>query len=120
MSEAVYEIDNVSKHFGAVEALSNVSFTVDAGSGTALIGDNGAGKSTMVKVLSGIHEPTGGELRLDGVPISMQSPAQARGAGIETVNQNLALVGLFNVAEYFFLGRENSGWAHLDSSRPAG
>lgn len=113
MGAPVLEIDKISKHFGAVEALTDVSFTIDAGSVTALIGDNGAGKSTMVKVLSGIFGQTSGQLRLDGVPIEMNSPLDARSQGIETVHQSLALVEEFDVGENFFLGREVSGFGPL-------
>ena len=113
MGEPVLEVKKITKHFGAVEALTDVSFTIDAGSVTALIGDNGAGKSTMVKVLSGIFEPTAGELTLDGETIEISSPLDARSRGIETVHQSLALVEEFDVGENFFLGREVSSFGPL-------
>lgn len=113
MGEAVLEVRNITKRFGAVEALDDVSFTIDAGSVTALIGDNGAGKSTMVKILSGIFEPTEGSLHLDGAKIDLTSPLQARSTGIETVHQSLALVEDFDVGENFFLGREMSRFGPL-------
>lgn len=109
----VLEVRNISKRFGAVEALSDVSFSIEAGSITALIGDNGAGKSTMVKIVSGIFGPTEGSLILDGEPISMSSPLDGRAAGVETVHQSLALVEMFDVGENFFLGREISSFGPL-------
>lgn len=113
MSDVVLEVRNVTKRFGAVEALKDVSFTIEAGSVTALIGDNGAGKSTMVKIISGIFPQTEGELILDGKPVESSSPLDARSAGIETVHQSLALVEEFDVGENFFLGRELSGFGPL-------
>ena len=113
MGDPILEVSSVTKTFGAVEALKDVSFTVDAGSVTGLIGDNGAGKSTMVKILSGIFEPTAGQVRLDDQPLALASPLDARSAGIETVYQNLALVEEFDVGENFFLGRELSGFGLL-------
>lgn len=112
MSE-VLRIANISKSFGAVRALSDVSLSIPSGSITGLIGDNGAGKSTMVKIISGIFRPTEGHLHLDGTPLDLDSPNQAREAGIETVHQSLALIEEFDVAENFFLGREVSGFGPL-------
>ncbi|MEM7271851.1 MAG: ATP-binding cassette domain-containing protein [Actinomycetota bacterium] len=103
-------VERVTKRFGAVEALSEVSFEITAGSITGLIGDNGAGKSTMIKILSGIFEPTEGRLLLDGAPLVLSSPLDARSAGVETVHQSLALVEEFDVGENFYLGRELSSF----------
>jgi ABC-type sugar transport system ATPase subunit len=111
--ETVFSVDNVSKHFGAVRALDDVSFTIPAGSITALVGDNGAGKSTMVKIISGIYQPTHGTMELDGKGVSFDSPLVARNAGVETVHQSLALIEEFDVAANFFLGREISGFGPL-------
>ncbi len=113
MAQPVLELKNITKRFGAVTALEDVSFDIEAGSVTALIGDNGAGKSTMVKLISGIHPATSGEMRLDGQVVDFDSPLDARSAGIETVYQNLALIEEFDVAENFFLGREISGFGPL-------
>jgi len=113
MTRPILEVRNIHKRFGAVEALRDVSFTIEPGSITALIGDNGAGKSTMVKIVSGIFAPTEGELLLDGKPITMNSPLDGRSAGVETVHQSLALVEDFDVGENFFLGREISGFGPL-------
>lgn len=108
MSDTVLELSNITKRFGAVTALEDVSFTIEAGSITALIGDNGAGKSTMVKTISGVHPQTEGTIKLDGREVNFGSPLEARAAGIETVYQNLALIEEFDVAGNFFLGRELS------------
>lgn len=100
------EVRDVSKNFGAVQALKSVSFNITPGKITGLVGDNGAGKSTMVKVLSGVHAPSSGTLLLDGEPIVFSNPGQARAAKIETVFQTLELVEEFDVAENFYMGQE--------------
>lgn len=111
----VLEIRHVSKHFGAIRALDDISFVIRRGEILGLVGDNGAGKSTLVKIISGVHQPTSGEVLLDGAPIFFETPAEARAAGIETVYQDLALVDNLDVAANFFLGREavGSGWRRL-------
>lgn len=113
MQATTLSVDNITKTFGAVRALDDVSFSIEAGTVTGLIGDNGAGKSTMVKILSGIFRQTTGELRLDGSPLEMNSPLDARSNGIETVHQNLALIEEFDVGENFYLGREISSFGPL-------
>ncbi|MEM9131209.1 MAG: ATP-binding cassette domain-containing protein [Actinomycetota bacterium] len=113
MSDVVLSVNNITKRFGAVEALADVSFEIEAGSITGLIGDNGAGKSTMVKIISGIMEPSEGELLLGGERLELTSPLDARSAGIETVHQSLALVEEFDVGENFYLGREMSTWGPI-------
>ncbi len=100
------EADRVSKQFGAVTALDNVSLTVASGEVTCLLGDNGAGKSTLVKILAGVHSPTRGELRVNGQSITFRSPREAREHGIGTVYQDLALIPLMPVWRNFFLGSE--------------
>src|SRR5271163_2435145 len=85
------ELEGISKHFGAVEALSRVDFEVFPAEVVALIGDNGAGKSTLVKILSGAMKPDGGEILVEGRPVQLSSPLDARRYGIETVYQDLAL-----------------------------
>jgi simple sugar transport system ATP-binding protein len=100
------ELNSVSKYFGSVIALKDVSFDVEPGEVHCLLGDNGAGKSTLIKVLSGVHGPDEGEIRLQGRPVRFGSPADARNSGIATVYQDLALVPLMSVARNFFLGRE--------------
>jgi simple sugar transport system ATP-binding protein len=102
------EADRVSKRFGAVTALDDVSLAVDSGEVTCLLGDNGAGKSTLVKILAGVHSPTAGELRVDGQSITFPSPRDAREHGIATVYQDLALIPLMSVWRNFFLGSEST------------
>jgi D-xylose transport system ATP-binding protein len=97
---------HVSKRFGGVVALDDVSIDVVAGQITGLVGDNGAGKSTLIRILSAVLSPDSGEIELDGVPVHFSSPAEARAAGIETVYQDLALAGNMPVWANIFLGRE--------------
>jgi len=104
--EPILRVENVSKNFGAVQALKSVSFNVTPGSITALIGDNGAGKSTMIKVISGVHKPSSGNLFLEGKPTAFSNPGEARASNIETVFQTLELVEEFDVAENFYMGRD--------------
>lgn len=99
-------VENVSKNFGAIRALENISFSVRKGEILGLVGDNGAGKSTTVKIISGVHQPDDGTVRLEGEEVDFRSPKEARTAGVETVYQDLALVDSLDVAANFFLGRE--------------
>lgn len=100
------EVKGVSKHFGGVKALTDVSLTLNAGEVLALAGDNGAGKSTLIKVISGVHAPDTGSLTYQGQPLRANSPLQARNLGIETIYQDLALADNLNVGANIFLGRE--------------
>jgi simple sugar transport system ATP-binding protein len=100
------EVRNVSKKFGSVTALSDVSLHVNKGEVLGLIGDNGAGKSTLVKILNGFHQPTAGELLLDGVPTKLSGVADARAHGIETVFQDLALINTLPVYMNLHLNKE--------------
>ncbi len=102
----VVDMKNIVKRFGTVEALRGVDFKVKKGEVRALMGDNGAGKSTLIKVLTGLYPATSGEIYLDGQPVQIQSPADARAMGIETVYQDLALIPLMSIWRNFFLGRE--------------
>ena len=98
----------LSKSYGGLHAVNGASLDLFAGEVVALVGDNGAGKSTFVKILSGVIMPDSGTLALHGSDVRLTSPAQARKAGIETLHQSLALVDVFNVPENIFLGRELS------------
>ena len=100
------EVDSLSKRFGNVVALKDVSALVRAGEVTCVLGDNGAGKSTLIKILSGLYQPDGGEYRVDGKPVRFSSPREALEAGIATVYQDLAMVPLMSVWRNFFLGSE--------------
>ncbi|MGZ4214690.1 MAG: ATP-binding cassette domain-containing protein [Solirubrobacteraceae bacterium] len=100
------EARNVSKYFGSVIALEDITFKVNAGEVACVLGDNGAGKSTLIKMLSGVHAPDKGQLLLEGEPVSFSGPRDARAMGIATVFQDLATVPLMSVWRNFFLGNE--------------
>ena len=111
MAVPVLEFEHVSKNFGSVVAIEDVSVTVFEHEVTCLLGDNGAGKSTVIKIMSGVHQPSSGSVRLDGVARSFASPREARLAGIATVFQNLAVAPSMSVTRNFFMGREPlRGW----------
>ena len=102
----ILSVRNVSKFFGAVQALANVSMDVFPGEVVALAGDNGAGKSTLIKAISGVYRHDEGEILLDGHPISFATPQEARDSGIETIYQDLALADNLSIGANIFLGRE--------------
>jgi len=102
------ELAQVSKFFGSVIALKEVSFGVRLGEIHCLLGDNGAGKSTLIKLLSGVFQPTAGEIRLAGKPVTLASPRDALDQGVATVYQDLATVPLMSIARNFFMGREKT------------
>ena len=106
MTAPLIEMRNISKSFGAVVALRQVALTVDAGEVVGLVGDNAAGKSTLMKILSGVYTPDAGEIVLDGRSQAFATPMDARGAGIEMVYQDFALVPELSVTQNIFLGRE--------------
>lgn len=103
---ALLELKNISKEFGAIRALGDVSFSIAPGEVVGLMGDNGAGKSTLVKIISGIYQPTGGTLQFEDRLAHIHSPGEARRFGIETVYQDLALADNLTAAGNIFLGRE--------------
>jgi fructose transport system ATP-binding protein len=102
----VLQAKGLTKRYGHVTALDGCDFELRAGEILAVIGDNGAGKSSLIKVLSGATVPDAGELRLDGQPVHFKTPIDARRAGIETVYQDLAVAPAMSIAENLFLGRE--------------
>jgi simple sugar transport system ATP-binding protein len=104
MSETLLEVRNLSKHFGAIRALDNFDMTIHRGEVVALAGDNGAGKTTMIKTISGVFRPTSGEVILR--PVSFSTPQEARDKGIETIYQDLALADNLSIGANIFLGRE--------------
>ena len=107
MSQAlVFEAKNLVKRYGQVVALDGVDFELRAGEIMAVIGDNGAGKSSLIKALSGATIPDEGSILLDGKPVLFKSPIEARRSGIETVYQDLAVAPAMTIAENLFLGRE--------------
>jgi ABC-type sugar transport system ATPase subunit len=105
MDTPLVEARGITKNFGNITALNDVDLTLREGEILGLLGDNGSGKSTMVKVLVGIHEPTAGEVRIRGEPVDIGGPSEAREHGIATVYQDLALVDELSVAQNMFLGR---------------
>jgi simple sugar transport system ATP-binding protein len=102
----VLEVRRVSKNFGAIRALTDVSFQVERGEVVGLMGDNGAGKSTIVKAVAGNFPPSDGEIVVDGEVCHFHKPVQARAKGIEVVYQDLALADNLTAAQNVFLGRE--------------
>ncbi|WP_182550540.1 ATP-binding cassette domain-containing protein [Phyllobacterium myrsinacearum] len=100
------EVRNLSKHFGPIKALNDLSMVVRRGEVVAVVGDNGAGKTTLIKALSGVYRPTAGELLLNGKPAIFSNPQQAREEGIETIYQDLALADNLSIGANIFLGRE--------------
>ena len=104
--EPILTARGLVKRYGRVTALDHADFDLYAGEVLAVIGDNGAGKSSLIKVMSGAVHPDEGEITLDGKPVHFRSPMQARDAGIETVYQNLALSPALSIADNMFLGRE--------------
>jgi len=103
---ALLELTNISKHFGAIHALNDVSVEIDAGQVIGLMGDNGAGKSTLVKIIAGNFPPTHGAMRMDGRNMVLHKPLDARQHGIEIVYQDLALCDNLTAAANVYLGRE--------------
>jgi simple sugar transport system ATP-binding protein len=106
MSEPIIHMEQIEKHFGNVIALAGVSFDVRPGECHCLLGDNGAGKSTFIKTMSGVYKPNAGEIFFEGKPMHFESPRDAMEAGIATVYQDLAMIPLMTVARNFFMGRE--------------
>jgi D-xylose transport system ATP-binding protein len=113
MTNSVLSVTGAVKRFGPVQALHGVDLSVGRGEILALLGDNGAGKSTLIKCLSGVYALDGGEIRIDGMAVTLRSPAQARTSGIETVYQDLALFDNLTPGQNFFAGREEAGPAWL-------
>ena len=106
MSTPIIHMENIKKHYGNVIALNGVTFDVRAGECHCLLGDNGAGKSTFIKTMSGVHKPTEGSITFEGKPLSFGRPRDAMEAGIATVFQDLAMIPLMSVTRNFFMGRE--------------
>ena len=106
MSENLLEVNSITKHFGGVTALSEVSICLKRGEVLALAGDNGAGKSTLIKIISGVYHQDDGEMSYNGTNLKISNPKYARNLGIETIYQDLALADNLNVGANIFLGRE--------------
>ncbi len=107
---AILELSNISKNFGAIQAVNDVSFSLEAGEVVGLMGDNGAGKSTLVKMIAGNFAPSEGTMQMEGQSLVMHRPVDARRHGIEIVHQDLALCNNLTAAANVFLGREVHRW----------
>jgi simple sugar transport system ATP-binding protein len=107
----VMELVSISKNFGRVSAVTDVSLSIERGEVICLLGDNGAGKSTLIKIMSGVHKPSAGEVRIDGASVQLDSPRAAQRLGIATVHQDIGIFPLMSVSRNFFVGREpEKGW----------
>ena len=104
--QPVVKMEGISKNFGAIKALDDVSIIVQRGEVLGIVGDNGAGKSTLIKILSGVYQPDKGEIYFDGNKVTFSSPMDARKMGIETIYQDLALVDDLNIYHNIFLAKE--------------
>lgn len=103
---ALLELTNISKHYGAILAVNDVSLVLEPGEVVGLMGDNGAGKSTLVKMIAGNFPPSAGAMRMEGKELVLHKPVEARQHGIEIVHQDLALCDNLTAAANVFLGRE--------------
>src|ERR1700684_4014719 len=103
---ALLELRKVTKTFGPVRALTNVDLSIPPGKVTALIGDNGAGKSSLIKTVSGLWAPDGGEILWEGKPVHLHGPKDAEALGITTIYQDLALCDNLDIVQNMFLGHE--------------
>ena len=112
--DSVLSLAGITKRFGAVRALTDVSLSVRAGEVVALVGDNGAGKSTLVKIISGVYQPDGGQIVFDGRRVEVSGPSAAQRLGIATVFQDLALCDNLDVVANLFLGQERATASILD------
>ncbi|UWR45872.1 ATP-binding cassette domain-containing protein [Phaeobacter inhibens] len=106
MSQPLIRMQGIEKHFGSVIALAGVSVDVFPGECHCLLGDNGAGKSTFIKTMSGVHKSTKGDILFEGQPLHFADPRDAIAAGIATVHQHLAMIPLMSVSRNFFMGNE--------------
>ena len=104
--DPIIRMVDIQKHFGSVIALAGVSVDVFPGECHCLLGDNGAGKSTFIKTMSGVHKPSSGEIFFEGKPMKFANPRDAIEAGIATVHQHLAMIPLMSVTRNFFMGNE--------------
>jgi D-xylose transport system ATP-binding protein len=113
-AEPLLKVRGVDKHFGPVQSLTNVDLDLLAGQVTALVGDNGAGKSVLTKCIAGIHPPDHGQFFWEGKPVQIHTPGDAARLGIETVYQDLALADNLDIVQNMFLGRERAHNGFLD------
>jgi simple sugar transport system ATP-binding protein len=104
--QPIIQMTNIEKHFGSVIALAGVTIDFYPDECHCLLGDNGAGKSTFIKTMSGVHKPTSGEIKFEGKPMQFDDPRDSIAAGIATVYQDLAMIPLMSVSRNFFMGNE--------------
>ncbi len=116
-AEPLLRLRGVSKNFGPVQALTGVDLDLRAGEVTALVGDNGAGKSVLIKCIAGIHSPDQGEIFWEGEAVRLRTPREASALGIETVYQDLALCNNLDIVQNMFLGRERVNGIVLDEEQ---
>ena len=117
MSDIILETRGLTKHYGGVHALEDADFILHKGEHVAIMGDNGAGKSTFVRQITGVEQRTRGEILFEGQPVHFAGPLDAREAGIEAVFQTLALADHLDVPDNLFLGREKTSWDWLGPFR---
>lgn len=117
MSDIILETKGLTKHYGGVHALNDADFVLHKGEHVAIMGDNGAGKSTFVRQITGVEQRTSGTVVFDGEEVHFAGPLDAREAGIETVFQTLALADALDVPDNLFLGREKTKWDWLGPFR---
>lgn len=117
MSDYILETQDLTKHYGGVHALTGANFQLKHGEHVAIMGDNGAGKSTFVRQITGVEQRTRGDIIFDGKPVHFSGPLDAREAGIEAVFQTLALADDLDVPDNLFLGREKTKWDWLGPFR---
>lgn len=119
MKEPILSLRGISKHFGGVKALTDVSLDLVPGEVVALVGDNGAGKSTLVKVMSGVHRADHGDYMFEGRKVQSPNPSSVSDMGVQTVYQDLALCNNLDAVQNLFLGREVTGpwWTGFRVSR---
>ena len=115
--QIILKTENLTKHYGGLHALENANFEIRKGEHVAIMGDNGAGKSTFVRQITAVEQPTRGKIFFDGCEVSFDGPMAARKAGIETVFQNLALADDLDVSDNMFLGREKTRFDWLGPFR---
>jgi ABC-type sugar transport system ATPase subunit len=114
---ALLELSSISKRFGPVRALSEVDLVVPPAKVTALVGDNGAGKSSLIKTISGLWAPDGGEILWEGKPVNLHGPKDAEALGITTIYQDLALCDNLDIVQNMFLGHEPLRHLMLDEAK---
>jgi simple sugar transport system ATP-binding protein len=110
MADAILSLKGVNKSFGPIDVLHDINLEIKAGEVLCLLGDNGAGKSTVIRLLSGVHKPSSGEILMDGNPVSFSSPRDAADHGIATVHQFGGTFPLMSIGRSFFVGREPTRW----------